>query len=287
MAFYLKYLSLKGEVSRFYNLLEQLHIFHVSELEENESDDENVKHSQSANKTGKKTSRAQSLQELQQRLQALTANKKRLTYKEKLEKKGIKNRMKKKNHQDERNAQKKLARATKLENITKDKVEGDSAEKSNERPSIKPIFNKGDKMVFSKIDFANLGKTKKIKKEKDPRKLLKKIEVQKEKIEKLKEEGKIEIAIQIKEKTAWQNALAKVEGQKVKDDPMLLKKSLKKKTQKKQSSKKKWEQRIKNVEKAKEEKQQKRMANIQKKKKEKKTKKNKRAVQKGKVIPGY
>lgn len=235
---------------------------------------------------GKKTTRAKSLEELQQRLQAITS-KKKLTYKEKLTKKGLKNRMKKKNLQDERNAKKKLLRASKL--MEKNEANGQEVKTENEKDTSTqpPIFNKEDKMVFSKIDFANLGKpNKKVKKEKDPKKLLQQIENEKEKLEKLKESGEIEKAIEIKEKTAWKNALAKASGEKVKDDPILLKKSLKKQEQKQRSSKKKWEQRIQGVEKAKEEKQKKRQENIQKRKKEKKTKKLKTAAKRGKIIPG-
>lgn len=227
------------------------------------------------------------MEELQQRLQAITS-KKKLTYKEKLTKKGLKNRLKKKSLQDERNAKKKLLRASKLMekngdiNDVKD-IKIENIESSKELP----IYNKDNKMVYSKIYFANLGNPhKKTKKEKDPKKLLQKIESENEKLEKLKESGEVEKANEIKEKSAWKNALAKASGEKVKDDPVLLKKSLKKQEQKQKSSKKKWEQRIKGVEKAKEERQKKRQENIQKRKKDKKTKKLKQAAKRGKIIAG-
>lgn len=233
------------------------------------------------NAVGSKTSRAKSLHELQQRLEAITG-KKKLTYKEKLAKKGLKNRMKKKTKQDERNAKQKLIRAAKLTNAEIKIEENDT------KPTItKPVFNSEDKMVFSKFDFANLGKKQHKKQEKDPKKLLKKFEEQKDKLQKLEESGEIEKVTEIKEKTAWKNALAKAEGVKIKDDPTLLKKSVKKKEQKQRSSKKKWEKRQQGVQKAKEERQQKRTENIEKRKKEKKNKKLKTASKRGKIIPGF
>lgn len=197
--------------------------------------------------------------------------------------------MKKKSLHDERNAQKKLLRAKKIsENNDTGNEDKIKLEQNIAILTQTPVFNKDDKMVFSKIDFANLGgPNKKVKKEKDPKKILQKIEYEKQKLEKLKESGEVEKAIEIKEKAAWKNALAKASGEKVKDDPSLLKKSVKKQEQKHRSSKKKWEQRIKGVEKAKEEKQKKRQENIQKRKKEKKTKKLKNAAKKGKIIPGF
>lgn len=194
--------------------------------------------------------------------------------------------MKKKTKQDERNAQLKLLRAQKSIKKEND-VKNEEVHNEENAENSKPVFNKEDKIVFSKFDFSDIG-TKKVKKqEKDPKKLLEKLEKQKEKIEKLKESGDIEKAVEIKEKTAWKNALAKAEGIKVKDDPTLLKKTLKKQEQKQRSSKKKWESRIAKVEKAKEEKQKKRTENIQKRKKDKKMNKLKKAAKKGKIIPGF
>lgn len=241
------------------------------------------------NSTQSKTSRAKSLIELQQRLDAIRGKKKQ-TYKEKLTKKGLKNRLKKKSQQDQRNAEKKLQRAAKQALKVEVKTEnGDTEDQKHtlEHGQKKPIFNKEDKIVFSKFDFDNLGKHKKPKQEKDPKKLLKKLEHQKDTIQKLKDSGDAEKAIEIREKSQWKNALAKAEGQKVKDDPHLLMKSVKKQEQKQRSSKKKWEQRLEKVDKAKKEKQHKRTENIQKRKKEKKNKKLQKAVKKGKVIAGF
>nr|CAI5850482.1 unnamed protein product [Callosobruchus analis] len=232
--------------------------------------------------TFKKAPRAKSVQELQERLEKVKG-KRKLNYREKLEKKKLKNQLKKKTKQSERHAQHKLVRAAKLSGAT----EKQSTTETDSTKSDKPIYNKDEKIVFSKFDFSEIGKKKKLKIEKDPKKILKNLEKQKEKISRLKESGEIEKAIEIKEKAAWKNALAKAEGQKIKDDPLLLQKSVKKKEQKQRSSKKKWEQRIQGVEKAKQERQQKRKDNIQKRKKDKKTNKLKKAAKRGKIIPGF
>lgn len=223
------------------------------------------------------------MQELEERLKAITSNKKKLSYKEKLTKKNLKSRLKKKNKQDKRNAKLKLERAVKLTIKNENQVDNEVKKEKDD----KPVFNSENKLVYSKIDFTKLGKNKHKKQEKNPKKILEKLNEGKQKLEELEKEGNITEVVQIKEKIAWKNALAKAEGQKVKDDPLLLKKSLKKKDQKVKSSKKKWEARIKGVEKVKEERQKKRKENIDKRKKDKKVKKMKNATKRGKIIPGF
>ncbi|XP_050297191.1 surfeit locus protein 6 homolog [Anthonomus grandis grandis] len=252
--------------------------------EDEESDPNNPQKRPLLLNGGDKKTRATSLHELEERLKAITS-KKKLSYKEKLAKKNLKNRMKKKSKQDVRNAELKLKRAAK-QTVKNEEIKPDTntPEVSNEK---KPVFNSENKLVFSKIDFANLGKKKVKKQEKDPEKLLNKLKEQKSKLEQLEQSGETHKVLEIKEKTAWKNALAKAEGQKVKDDPILLKKSVDKKEQKIRSSKKKWEARIQGVQKSKDEKQKKRKENIDKRKKDKKVKKLKGAAKRGKIIPGF
>jgi hypothetical protein len=245
--------------------------------DESGDEEEQTEGSVRPNGLKKDTTRARSLSELQDRLHAITS-KKKLTYKEKLAKKSLKSRMKKKTKQDERNAQQKLIRA---EKAMKTEVNGTQVK------IAKPVFNSEGKMVFSKFDFTNLGTKKEKKQEKDPKKLLERLKKQKEELDELKESGEIEKVVEIKEKTAWKNALAKAQGEKVKDDPLLLKKSVQRQEQKKRASKKKWQKREENVEKAKQERQTKRSENIDKRKKDKKKNKLKKAVKKGKIIPGF
>lgn len=65
------------------------------------------------------------------------------------------------------------------------------------------------------------------KSQKDPKKILDSLKQQEENLQKL---GKVdsEKAKELKEKAAWKNILQKAEGEKVKDDPTLLKKSIRK-----------------------------------------------------------
>ncbi|XP_065157082.1 LOW QUALITY PROTEIN: surfeit locus protein 6 homolog [Atheta coriaria] len=250
---------------------------------EDEEDEEDGVPRKKPNLQGTKTSRATSISELQQRLEAIQSKKKQ-TFKEKLKKKDLKNQVKRKSKREERNAQKKQLRAQKLLETKQEQPVSDNVEV---KASTKPIFNSEGKMVFSKFDFSGLGKTKNDKNEKDPKKILENLHKQKEKLQKLEAEGEVEKAKMIKDKTAWKNAIAKAEGEKIKDDEVLLKKSLKKNEQMKKASKKKWDKRIEGVKHAKDERQKKRQENIDKRKKTKKTNKLKKAAKKGKIIPGF
>lgn len=65
------------------------------------------------------------------------------------------------------------------------------------------------------------------KSKKDPKKILDELQQQEEKLKKIAETDSNK-AKELKEKMAWKNILQKAEGDKVKDDPTLLKKSIKK-----------------------------------------------------------
>jgi hypothetical protein len=153
----------------------------------------------------------------------------------------------------------------------------------------KQVFNADGKMVFTKFDFSELGseKDRSKKGEKNPKKILENIAKQKEKIEKLEQENKKEQANQLKEKQTWQTALKKIQGIKVKDDPELLRKTIRKDQQIKKQSAKKWKDRQRNVKKEIAEKQQKRNENINKKKEQKKSAIRKKNIKKGRIVPGF
>lgn len=257
--------------------------FNFVENDKGDGNEERIPHSKLPQFPGEKKSRAVTIQDLKNRLEAIH-NKKNLTYKEKLQKKSLKNRMKKKSKQEERTAKQKIVRAEKLSQ--KQKAKEENGVTTEVKPS-KPVFNSEGKMVFSKFDFSGLGKSKNKKKEKDPKIILQNLQKQKEKLEQLEAVGDKDKAAKIKEKSAWKNAIAKAQGEKVKDDPELLKKSVKKLDQKKKQSKKKWDQRLETVQKQKDERQKKRTENIEKRKKDKKNTKLKKAVKKGKIIPGF
>lgn len=152
----------------------------------------------------------------------------------------------------------------------------------------KPIYNSEGQIVYSKFDFASTGK--KDKKSnlggKDYKRLLEKIEHRNEKIKKVKEKD-VKAAKNLEDKFKWEAALNKAEGEKVKDDPLLLKRALKRKEKIKEKKKKKWVDRTNTVEKLKEDKMKKRNVNIKKRKDAKKEKKIKKLKKKGRMIPGF
>jgi len=140
-------------------------------------------------------------------------------------------------------------------------------------------------MVYSKFDFQGEEAVKETKKTLDPQAALRKLQKNKEKIKMWEEKGKTDKAKNIENNIAWDNALGKAQGEKIKDDEFLLKKSIKKQQQMKKSKLKKWENRVENVESKKDEKQKKRGDNLSKKKKDKKDKKMKHLEAKGRNIP--
>lgn len=233
---------------------------------------------------GKKTEKIYGF-ELHEKLEKLKGVKK-LDYKQKLLKKTLKNRIKKSAKKEQRLLQKKLARTE--QNATGDsKIKIDN-EEVPKVPKPKPVFNSEGKMVFSKFDFSEIGVKKKLpKNQNDPKKMLQQLQQKKEKLKHLENSGDKEKAEDIKEKDAWKSALAKASGEKVKDNPELLKRTIKRKEQKKKHSANKWNSRIENVQKSIQERQTKRQENIMKRKKEKKLNKLKKAGKKGRVIPGF
>jgi hypothetical protein len=168
-------------------------------------------------------------------------------------------------------------------NKLKKELGGDS------RPKVK---TETGKVVFSKFDFTadevapELAASAPKKKSLDPKAALAKIAKQKEMLQMWEEKGRDEKVKRIENSMAWQAAIEKAEGVKVKDDVELLKKSLKKQQQKKKASKSKWEKRSSDLDKKKEGLQMKRKENIMKRKKDKKEGKMKKMVKKGRNVPG-
>lgn len=153
----------------------------------------------------------------------------------------------------------------------------------------KPVYNKDGQLVFSKFDFTNSGKKEKKNTDlhgKDYKRLLEKIERRNEKINQVKSKDESK-GKALEDKFKWDSVLHKAEGEKVKDNPELLKKALKRKEKIKAQKKKKWENRVQQVEKMKDEKLQKRNENIQKRKQTMKDKKMKKLKKKGRIIPGF
>lgn len=125
---------------------------------------------------------------------------------------------------------------------------------NNNNNNNKEGTTNGD-LVFSKFDFATRGEPKaKKKKKKDLKQLLNEAE-SKESTLKLLEETDAEKAKETKAAMSWDSALERAKGTKVKDNPKLLKKTLKRKEKERTKSDKKWKERTDTVEKKMEEKQ--------------------------------
>ncbi|ORX84162.1 SURF6-domain-containing protein [Anaeromyces robustus] len=118
-----------------------------------------------------------------------------------------------------------------------------------------------ENVSFGKIVFNEETVQKKKKGPTDTLGKLKQAEANKEKLEKLKSVDK-EKAEALEEKIQWSKAMKLVEGEKIKDDPKLLKKTLKREQKLKERSAKKWNDRQKTVVRQMKEKQKRREENI-------------------------
>ncbi|XP_055897958.1 uncharacterized protein LOC106050450 isoform X2 [Biomphalaria glabrata] len=158
-------------------------------------------------------------------------------------------------------------------------------------PPRNTILNQNGEPVKSKFDFSiiSFGNDKHKSSElrgRDYKRLLEKVEKQREKVELLKEKDP-EAGKKLEKNIQWQNVFNKAKGEKVKDDPNLLKKAVKRKEKIKEKKQKKWGERIKDVKEMKQKRQDKRQANIDKRKDAKKDKKRKVMIKKGRIIPGF
>lgn len=146
------------------------------------------------------------------------------------------------------------------------------------------VYNKEDKMFFSKFHVE--GEKKKKSADTNPQVNIKKLRDQKDKIKQLIEAGEKDKAKGVKEKILWKTAFEKTEGIKVKDNPEILKKTIKNRKVMKKASKEKWKQRKDNVKEKQATQQKKREDNIAKRKTSNQKIKLKKAVKKGRMIKG-
>ena len=145
----------------------------------------------------------------------------------------------------------------------------------------KPVFTDEGKLVFSKFDFASSEAPETSK----PKKTSLKSELHRarEKRQKKQQNGSEGGADQ----EAWDTAMKKATGEKIRDDPKLIKKTIRRQQQKKKQSKKKWEERAQNEKQKKEDRQNKRMNNIQERRDQKKKKIVNKLKKKGRILPGF
>ncbi|XP_035892918.1 surfeit locus protein 6 homolog [Anopheles stephensi] len=157
-------------------------------------------------------------------------------------------------------------------------------EKKEKKPG--PMFNAEGKIVFSKVQLDENDVQKKGI-ETDTKKLLKKVIDNKKQLAELKESGDMEKYAEIKKKQAWEKALAKTAGQKVRDDPELLTKKLTQRKKQIKKSRETWKERQQKIEHQQNQRQKERTANIKERAQKKKNTKLKRMAKKGRVIPGF
>ncbi|EDO32548.1 predicted protein [Nematostella vectensis] len=142
----------------------------------------------------------------------------------------------------------------------------ETSRKINEQHEKKPnrVLNDKGEVVFSKFDFMERTKEKGVthgSKARNYKTLLAKAERRQKKLEDLAQENPSR-AQELKERIAWRGALAKAEGVKQKDDPKLIKKSLKRREKQKEKSRKQWKSRIEHTQKQKEDRQKQRQKNL-------------------------
>ncbi|KAF9306790.1 surfeit locus protein [Mortierella antarctica] len=138
------------------------------------------------------------------------------------------------------------------------KEASESSSMNGGRPSASSINDKGE-VRFSKFEFAGLQKKKKG--PTDAKGQLSMVEAHKEKLAAL-QVADPEKANALKEKDTWKKALQLAQGEKVKDDVKLLKKTIKREETFKKKSSKEWGERKSTVAKGKDQKQKKREENL-------------------------
>lgn len=132
--------------------------------------------------------------------------------------------------------------------------------------------------MFSKFEF---GEPVIKKKNPDLRSTLKKVDTKKENLECLKQSDQARAEHLIK-KEGWKKAIQLAEGLKVKDDPKLIRKSLKREEKRKEKSAKQWKERLDLLDKDKQRRQKDRLKHLQERHTDKKIKKKPRAGFEGK-----
>ncbi len=175
---------------------------------------------------------------------------------------------------------------------SKSKTKGHSDD-NEDRPSKPSFVDESGRVVFSKFDFSSSaqketqGSEKESKKKKDYKSLLAKAEAAQKKLEELKKTDE-KRGNELAKKLMWQKAMDMARGTKVKDDPKMLKRTVKSIDKKKKKSSMKWEERKKGETEAMEKRQAKRKANIDERRGLIHSKKLKKRIKKGKGrTPGF
>ncbi|KAI1289804.1 Surfeit locus protein 6 -like protein [Halotydeus destructor] len=197
---------------------------------------------------------------------------------------------KQKNHvKQNRRVKKEDAHSTGNENDGSASDHDTSAKSSKSKVELE-VPKEDGKLIFSKFDLvappATLIPEKKAgtKNRKALTKLLNKTEKHKSKIADLESSGKTEEAHKMRSEKQWQTILARSEGEKVRDNPTLIKKSIKKLDDKKKKSAKKWEERKETLDEKMKHRIDKRQRNLDSRKKANKDRKLSNAKKRGRII---
>lgn len=129
--------------------------------------------------------------------------------------------------------------------------------------------------VDDPVKFTHLGNRKK-KGKRSLSHLLHRVEEEAETLQQLKKQGKVDKVLDKK----WRMAIDRAEGKKVKDDPTLIRKTLKNVQKRKERNRKKWQERKETTERRQEKRQEKRVKNIKRRKQDKKAAQIKRRKRK-------
>lgn len=223
---------------------------------------------------------------LREKIEQLQAKRKNITNSERFNKRKLKRQESKMKLKQKRKLEKLEAKQNKQNGDGSKPVKGNTNKGAS---PVRPVFNNEGQMVFSKFDFTDSAKKEKKQTDlhgKDYKRLLEKIERRNQKINKVKSKDE-SAGKALEDKFKWQSVLHKAEGEKVKDNPEMLKKALKRKQKIADQRKKKWEKRVEHVEKMKDDRQKKRNENIQKRKQAVKDKKMQKLKKKGRILPGF
>ena len=200
----------------------------------------------------------------------------------------VEEKAKKRQKRMEEKKRKKELRQKKKNSNDRQKLLKRVSEEAIKRPSIK---DETGRIVFNKFDFSTsvqaVEQKDKGPQKKDYKKLLAKAEVAQKKLDELKRKDE-KRGEELEKKLQWQKAVDMARGTKLKDDPKLLKKTMKKEDKKKQKSSKEWEKRKELEKQAMEKRQEKRKRNIQERVEQIKAKKMKKRAKKSKIRkPGF
>lgn len=103
-------------------------------------------------------------------------------------------------------------------------------------------------------------------------------------IQRLQTQGRVDQAVELKQRTKWKSAFDKSEGRKVRDDVSLIRASLKQESKAKSKSRKEWKARLEAIDVKKEKQQMKRVKNLQHRRRQKQEKKMAIARKKGRLF---